>query len=285
MTGTASAASTTSFAWEADRDFQGDLAFRFAIDLSAATSCELVFTFAGHSTEAPLRSWTLSTERRIGHAFDRELESQTHVGDQIEFTESEPRPFTWGTRLTVRGFFAGHETWTAAGFDLTEARVGFPGEPLEWLAPASVELTCEAPFTIEATSGSNHVLGFTEDHLRGGVGASEEDETFVVDGQQGYAVSLGDRVGDSFDEETVSVQYQTGAQEGNSTTEAMLLHPNGIEHWRDRSSASPSPATRVFDGEPGRYELAFARTASGPATELAGIVAGLQPVATLEDLA
>lgn len=275
---------TTSFSWEADGTFEGDLAFRFAIEFSQATDCELVFTFAGSGTDAPLRSWVLSSDRGIGHASDRDLASQTHLGDQIEITEGGSNPFAWGLRFTVHGFFAGEETWTAAGFDLREATISFPDEPARRLAPASVDLTCEDPFTITTTSGSQDVVGFTEDHLRGGVGTSEEDETFV-DGEQGYALNVADHLGGSFDQDTVTLQYRTGAPEGNAATEAILLHPTGAEHWSDRAATSPSPATRVFDGEPGRYQLTFARVASGPAAELAGIVAGLDPVATLGELA
>ncbi len=161
-------------------------------------------------------------------------------------------------------------TWTLGGLGLAPTQTD-PGRLGYW--SLKVELTCDAPFTVDSFGGSHELMLWTAGSMRGGVGASE---SLVV------GAEIGNHIERTFT--TPVVQNELWFKRYNEVGQAGTLvrtTPDSTTTWDLLAETEVS----LYDATgPGLHRYDLDRVALDFFSTLSGASYGIGPVGTLDEL-
>lgn len=274
----ASAATDGSVGWWSDPDFRGDLVYRVTVDPDTFTTCEIMFRFAGPTSEdEPLRWWLASAQAGFTISSREPQADQRIRAVDLAYEPDQPvTGFAWSVNLTVTARTAGPITFTAAGLDLNSVPHILPGGGSHRHPAAGFNATCEDGFTATPLEASNHVLTFTE----------EDEHVVADDGQSKASAAARAGIGATFDTQRAVLWYQVFAQQGAAVTVGELEHPDGTQRWRSTlHPGSHDGENRRFIGPGGDYRFHVTRAGLAADHAVRGILAGLDPVSSFDEIA
>lgn len=274
------------FTWHTDDGFRGDLAYRVEIDPGTSNSCTIQFQFGGPTTDDPTLRWWISSAS-LGISMSDQEYQPTHVRvGPIEYARpGEPQPFIWWNNVTVDGQFSEPFTFTVAGFDVKNFHHPMPGGGSHLHPGAGLVVDCQDPATVTPLSGGHDVLAITEEDATA--------ELHTDNGGYGGSTPYGEAsvhtppsISATFDTDSAVVAYDVTARNGAGATVGHLEHPDGTRTFRHFSGLYGAGGDHVrFLGEGGSYSLSLLHAGIGEEEGVHGILAGLDPLASLEDLA
>lgn len=248
------------FRWEVPPGFTGDLAVRLTYAPTQPTWCRAIAYFAAHEDRS-------SPVVILSH---RATWGTLHYGQPVELHLGDVDPPLDGNRRYAGGIsgYGGKsapETWTIVASNLSYfVNPHTPGTPF------AIEIACDdAGVIVGELAGSREVLTFTHESMRGfggSVGA--------------VGVQSGDRIEGTFTSSTVMsfITVQARTVQGGTLTRM-------LPHSREAHEFGASGLIIYDDHGAGNYAVDISRVGGGLCCDsVIGVVAGLSPVDTLDEL-
>jgi hypothetical protein len=269
----------THFSWDASQDFTGTFASTLRFDWEGGENdCTLATAMSfAHSAPAtePMLQWlewrTGGSEEWHGHTLAAGSLAEVHVGDALD-TQSlvTEQGGSIAALYTSEGPFHDFLDMTLAGFNIEmDSR-----HPLD--APVTIDLTCATPFKVSSIAAGREGRSFTSQSLTGGEGASLALPASVV-------VNNGDGLQHTFANSTVIFSALGSIDLGTSVGRLTLEYPGGTQSWSPPSN-SDSFLSAGLTGGSGTYDVALDLVSISVQSNLAGVLLGVNPVQSLDDV-
>lgn len=281
----ASASHDVDFEWNTPDDFRGDLVYRVEIDPGGTNDCQIQVRVGGPTTDDPTLRWWLSSAA-LGISLNDQEPQPTHVRvGPIEYERpGEGQPFIWWNNITIDGQFSDAFDLTVAGFDVKNFHHNIIGGGEHLHPGAGLMVDCQEPVTVTPLTGSNHVVAFTEEDAL--------VETHSASGGYGGGTPYGQAsiytppgVQATFDTDRAVLAYESTARNGAAATIGYLEHPDGTRTYRSLSGLYGSGGDHVrFLGSGGTYTFSALHAGIGQEEGIHGILGGLDPLSSLDDL-
>lgn len=263
---------TTSFHWEAPRNYTGPLAVMITVTVQEEGWCEMKTRAAGRfNSTSPIAYWQSTTlggpeshGTFIGY-WGYNLQAHAGPADtrRIHGPEGRWDKLQGSSGRRVREVL----TLNIAAFDLNL----WNGTQLD--RPLIVDIECDVPIDLTLKAGQD-ARSFTEESLEGGVGAT------VDLGPMSRRIARDDGLSMDFESSYVRFQAVSGIADQATEAEMTLDHPDGTERWTWDHSG---PEEVGVDGGPGRYDLALDWSSQEVSQHMYGAVFGVDPVDSLDD--
>lgn len=281
--------------WESPLDLEGDFVAVFKLETDQRNFCRETERAEGTVRDDDpslllfVRRWRQESPRASGFTFMNQETVSAHAAGTLD-----TRPVLgmledgkWSSGHLGGSAFGGPRFpnvlyITVAAFSL-ENRVG--GAP----RPMTIDIVCDHPVELSIFAG-RHAVDLTRQTLKdGGTGASVGSQTWPA----AYVESREEEVFDAskvwlqadFDPDWVSPQ----AVRGVTYAQFDLHHPAGTEHWQSVIGPDEQPNAlddiwMTFDGPGGEYTFEMTLAGTERENRLMGILAGLNPVESLDEV-
>lgn len=276
----------TRFTWSTDDGFRGDLIYRVEIDPGVTNNCEITFQFAAPTTDDPALRWWLSSADLGISLSDREP-APTHVRvGPIEYARpGEPTPFVWWQNITIDAEVSEPIAFTAAGISVTNIGHTMPGGGHHVHPGAALTVDCSNPVSVDVLGGGYDVVAITEEDATAELHTASDG----YGGSTGYGeatVYTPPAIQANFDTDQAVLAYDVTARNGAAATLGVLEHPDGTSTFRSVSGLYQPGGDHVrFLGSGGSYSFSLLHAGVGGPEGIHGVLGGLDPLATLDDLA
>lgn len=263
----------TEFSWDAPAGMEGRFAAIVEFEVQEQTRCSRNLIGTGEfRDDTPVVMWARwakgSGGRSLSFAqWDRSF--QAHVGDFVDTRDFMSVDGAWGFFPQGGGKVEERFTLTIAGFGLEQQ------QELGADFPLSIDIQCEDPFRVVSMQASREGHSYTDQTLEHGVGAK-----FATSLTDTMAFANKDRLEARFDESRVRFETAFFAAE-DEVGRLELHHPGGVVEW---PLPQPEADDAVFDGGPGEYAVELNWRAKGGHFHISGILIGVDPVDSLDDV-
>lgn len=275
---------TPTFLWEAPKNLTGTLAVEVQLHFQHETTCEALTAAEGTVREdIPLLFWERQLTRSPGGRLETLtyswLRNRERVHAHAAGVETGPAtpwdfgPYNAGSSsvFTLQENLTRNITVVAFGLEERSDR------PLPY--PMHIYVDCDQPVDVELRA-SRQARGFTEQAFTdGGAGASitATDDDILV--QRNATVET------AFDTELARLQGLMRLWDGSPPEGHLRLHhPDGTRSWGLNPSDHFPRNIIGHAGGPGNYTAELTATGRADTIALAGVLAGLDPVDSLDDV-
>lgn len=264
------------YTWSAPDNFTGTLAIGLQLDVDSTAACWVNTTASGiASASNPIGLWVSGAPPGMSGASGVSAAwtgtAQAHAGPEVDSRDIVASESHWIATPYIGWRVDDRWNVTIGAFDLRPWR-----DDLE--TAFSVTVVCDEPYTIRKTA-SRQGHSFSQESFQSGIGATVPAYHPGPPGGK-IGVSYDDGFTREFDTQQVRLRLRPSSH-SETVGDMTLRHPDGARTWSADGLEFPEVA---FQGGPGRYSLEANLVSWSWVPSPYGILVGLDPVESLDEI-